>query len=87
MDEGQGLCGLLIGLVPRVVVAKYKDNTPRNKKSYDPGTSLRTGTADAAAPIAIPLPFFFQKKKNGKFSTEFLKKAQHSKVENVAGSV
>jgi hypothetical protein len=28
-------------------VAKYEDNTPRNKKSYDPGTSLRTGTATA----------------------------------------
>jgi hypothetical protein len=32
MDEGQGQCGLLKGLVPRVVVAKYEDNTPRNKK-------------------------------------------------------
>jgi hypothetical protein len=32
MDEGQGYCGLLKGLVPRVVVAKYEDNTPRNKK-------------------------------------------------------
>jgi hypothetical protein len=32
MDEGQGKCGLLKGLVPRVVVAKYEDNTPRNKK-------------------------------------------------------
>jgi hypothetical protein len=47
MDEGQGYCGLLKGLVPRVVVAKYEDNTPRNKKSYDPGTSLRTATATA----------------------------------------
>jgi hypothetical protein len=45
MDEGQGYCGLLKGLVPRVVVTKYKDNTPRTKNSYDPGTSLRMATA------------------------------------------
>jgi hypothetical protein len=32
MDESQGKCGLLKGLVPRVVVAKYEDNTPINKK-------------------------------------------------------
>jgi uncharacterized protein YqiB (DUF1249 family) len=32
IDEGQGKCGLLKGLVPRVVVAKYEDNTLRNKK-------------------------------------------------------
>jgi hypothetical protein len=36
MDEGQGECGLLKGLVPRFVVAKYEDNT-------------RTGTATATA--------------------------------------
>jgi hypothetical protein len=42
MDEGQGQCGLLKGLVPRVVVAKYEDNTPRTKKGYDPDTSLMT---------------------------------------------
>jgi hypothetical protein len=32
MDEGQGKCDLLKGLIPRVVVAKYEDNAPRNKK-------------------------------------------------------
>jgi hypothetical protein len=45
MDKGQGWCGILKGLVPRVVVAKYEDNTPRTKKGYDPGTSLWTATA------------------------------------------
>jgi hypothetical protein len=28
MDEGQGQSGLLKGIVPRAVVAKYEDNRP-----------------------------------------------------------
>jgi hypothetical protein len=32
MDEGQGECDLLKDLVPKVVVAKYEDNTPRTEK-------------------------------------------------------
>jgi hypothetical protein len=29
MDEGQGLSGLLKDIFPRVIVAKYEDNTQR----------------------------------------------------------
>jgi hypothetical protein len=36
IDEGQVYCGLLKGLVPRVVVAKYEGNTPRTKKVLIP---------------------------------------------------
>jgi hypothetical protein len=54
MDEGQGKCSLLKGLVPRVVVAQYEDNAPRNKNvryKFVDGN----GNGNAAATIAIPL--------------------------------
>jgi hypothetical protein len=61
MGECQGLRSLLKGFVPRIVVAKYEDNTLRTKKkSYDPGTSLRTATP----PGLLQYLYFFQKKSN-----------------------
>jgi hypothetical protein len=50
---------------PRVVVAKYEHNTPRNKKSYDPdGNGNGNGNADPT--ITIPLLFFSKKKSRAK---------------------
>jgi hypothetical protein len=57
MDEGQGWCGLLKGLVPRVVVAMYEDNTLKKFRS-----SLRTATATPPE-LSQYLYIFFQKEK------------------------
>jgi hypothetical protein len=60
MDEGQCYCGLLKGLVPRVVVAKYEDNTPRNKKVM---IQVQVSGRQRRRDYSNTCPFFFFKKK------------------------
>jgi hypothetical protein len=60
MDEGQGWCGLLKGLVPRVVVAMYEDNTPRTKKVM---IQVQVCERQRRQDYNNTFTFFFQKKK------------------------